>query len=95
MKAASSTSTARKSSDASKGAYLQNDVCRPMPLAEGKAALTPMLSFASTQSRWISRTGGGGLNGTPTSASSWPIAVSKFTMRPGPMSLSDQTEAAR
>ena len=39
--------------DSSKGTYLQFGVSQPIPLAEGKATLTPMFSVAYNFSQWI------------------------------------------
>ena len=43
----------RRRRDTSKGTYLQFGVSQPIPLAEGKATLTPMFSVAYNLSQWI------------------------------------------
>ena len=42
--------------DTSKGTYMQFGVSQPIPLAEGKATLTPIFSVAYNWGEWIPRT---------------------------------------
>jgi hypothetical protein len=76
--------------DTSKGTYMQFGVSQPIPLAEGKATLTPMFSVAYNWGEWIAD-GGCDLSDLDSGANCWNdanlgvklgIPVGKFTITP-------------
>jgi hypothetical protein len=77
--------------DTSKGTYLQFGVSQPIPLAEGKATLTPMFNMAYNWGEWIAD-GGCDVSDLDSGANCWNDAnlgvklalpvTSKFTITP-------------
>ena len=76
--------------DSSKGTYLQFGISQPIPLAEGKATLTPMFSVAYNWGEWIAD-GGCDFSDPDSGANCWndanlgvklAIPVGKFTITP-------------
>jgi hypothetical protein len=66
--------------DSSKGTYLQFGVSQPIPLAEGKATLTPLFSVAYNFSQWIPEDDWNDANLGVKLA----IPFGKFTVTPAP-----------